>query len=248
MNASCIYEGTIRHRRFEPQGEFNHRLSLAYIDLEELPRLLGGRLIAQRPGLVRFRRRDYLGDAAVPLDRAVRDFVNDRTGARPSRADPPTDPAALVRALLQPGQLLLLHGAERRAPSGAGRGGDEHAMEGAARVRTGERARKPRCARRSVREGATCVAVHGHGSSLPRPCGDARRHAVGPHLLSRAGTTVFDATLALRRRELTRASMAATTARYPLATVRVLMLIYARALGLKLAGVPVHRHPQQGLA
>ena len=42
--------------------------------------------------------------------------------------------------------------------------------------------------------------------------------------------------------------MAATTARYPLATVRVLMLIYARALRLKLAGVPVHRHPQQGRA
>jgi hypothetical protein len=28
--------------------------------------------------------------------------------------------------------------------------------------------------------------------------------------------------------------------------VRVLALIYAHALGLKLAGVPVHRHPQAG--
>jgi DUF1365 family protein len=65
---------------------------------------------------------------------------------------------------------------------------------------------------------------------------------------SRAGVTVFDATLALRRRQLTRASMARITARYPLATVRVLGLIYAHALGLKLAGVPVHRHPQTGSA
>ena len=32
--------------------------------------------------------------------------------------------------------------------------------------------------------------------------------------------------------------------RYPLATVRVLALIYAHALGLKLAGVPVHPRPQ----
>ena len=63
---------------------------------------------------------------------------------------------------------------------------------------------------------------------------------------SRAGVTVFDATLALRRRELTRASMAGITLRYPLATVRVLALIYAHALGLKLAGVPVHPHPQAG--
>ena len=65
---------------------------------------------------------------------------------------------------------------------------------------------------------------------------------------SRAGTTVFDATLALRRRELTRTSMARITGRYPLATVRVLALIYAHALGLKLAGVPVHPNPQAGRA
>ena len=69
------------------------------------------------------------------------------------------------------------------------------------------------------------------------------------HISSRrAGATAFDATLALRRRELTRASMAGMTARYPLATVRVLALIYGHALGLKLAGVPVHRHPQAGPA
>jgi len=40
-------------------------------------------LVARRPGLVRFRRRDYLGDASVPLHRAVLDVVEDRTGARP---------------------------------------------------------------------------------------------------------------------------------------------------------------------
>jgi DUF1365 family protein len=55
---------------------------------------------------------------------------------------------------------------------------------------------------------------------------------------------VFDATLALRRRELTRASIVGIAGRYPLAAVRVLALIYAHALGLKLAGVPVHPHPQ----
>src|ERR1019366_5543335 len=47
---------------------------------------------------------------------------------------------------------------------------------------------------------------------------------------SRASVTVFDATLALRRRALTRASMARITVRYPLATVRVLALIYAHAV------------------
>jgi uncharacterized protein len=84
VSASCIYEGTIRHRRFEPRREFRHRLALAYLDLEELPGLLDGRLAARRLGPVRFRRRDYLGDPAVPLDRAVRDLVADQTGVRPA--------------------------------------------------------------------------------------------------------------------------------------------------------------------
>jgi len=54
--------------------------------------------------------------------------------------------------------------------------------------------------------------------------------------------------IALRRRELTRASMAGITARYPFATVRVLALIYSHALGLKLAGAAFHRHPQADAA
>ena len=61
---------------------------------------------------------------------------------------------------------------------------------------------------------------------------------------SYAGTTVFDATLSLRRCELTRESLARMTVRYPFATVRVLALIYAHAVWLKLAGAPVHAHPK----
>ena len=60
----------------------------------------------------------------------------------------------------------------------------------------------------------------------------------------RAGALAFDATLCLRRRELTGRALARMTARYPFATLRVLALIYAQALALKLKGVPVHPHPQ----
>ena len=74
-----------------------------------------------------------------------------------------------------------------------------------------------------------------------------RRLAV--HIESRRnGELTFDATLALRRRELTRRSAARVSARYPLANVRVLALIYGHAVGLKLAGAPVHRHPARGSA
>ncbi len=54
----------------------------------------------------------------------------------------------------------------------------------------------------------------------------------------------FDATLALRRAPFTRGRVVSVTARYPLATLRVLALIYGHALALKLKGVPLHPRPQ----
>jgi hypothetical protein len=75
---SALYEGTIRHRRFAVRShELRHRIAMAYLDLDELPDLLGGRLVRRRPGLVRFRRADYLGDPTVPLQDAVRELVGD---------------------------------------------------------------------------------------------------------------------------------------------------------------------------
>ncbi|MEA2323929.1 MAG: uncharacterized protein QOD81_3779, partial [Solirubrobacteraceae bacterium] len=90
---SALYEGTVRHRRFAVRhSEFRHRLALAYVDLDELPDLLGGRLASPRPGIVRFRRADYLGDPATPLGDAVRGLVAERTGR---------DPGGPVRLLTQ---------------------------------------------------------------------------------------------------------------------------------------------------
>jgi uncharacterized protein len=58
------------------------------------------------------------------------------------------------------------------------------------------------------------------------------------------GRRAFDATLSLRRVALTRQSMRRIIARYPLATLRVLALIYAHALVLALKRVPVNPKPK----
>ena len=66
--------------------EFRYRLAMAYIDLDELPTLLGGRLARARPGLVRFRRSDYLGDPHTPLADAVRARVEQERSGTGRRA------------------------------------------------------------------------------------------------------------------------------------------------------------------
>ena len=84
MSASAIYEGTVRHRRHaEREEQFEHPIAFTYLDLDELPGLLGGRLLRQRAGLVRFRRSDYHGPPQRALSDAVRDTVERQSGVRP---------------------------------------------------------------------------------------------------------------------------------------------------------------------
>jgi len=58
------------------------------------------------------------------------------------------------------------------------------------------------------------------------------------------GVPVFDATLALERQEITGPALARVLLRFPFSTLRVLAGIYWQALRLKLKGVPVHDHPR----
>ena len=84
---SGIYEGTVRHRRFEPvRHEFRASLFLMYLDLNELPDLFQGRWFwsNEKWNLATFRRRDHFGDTTLPLDESVRNLVEDQTGNRPS--------------------------------------------------------------------------------------------------------------------------------------------------------------------
>jgi DUF1365 family protein len=83
---SRIYKGWVEHRRTAPtQNSFRYRLFMLYLDLAELPRLFDGTPFwsARRRAPAWFKRSDYLGPSDVPLDRAVRDLVEARTGERP---------------------------------------------------------------------------------------------------------------------------------------------------------------------
>jgi DUF1365 family protein len=243
MTASAIYEGTVRHRRFALRPhEFSHRLALMYIDLDELDTLLDGRLLAPRPGLVRFRRRDYLGDPDTDLAAAVRACVERHTGSAP------TGPIRLLTHLrtfghcFNPVSFYYCFTAQERLDAVVAEvtstpWGERHAYvlkgTGDGSVLAGELAKElhvsPFMSMQQTylwRAGTPSEALAVHISSTER------------------GQRVFDATLALRRVPLTSASLARITARYPAATLRMLALIYGHAIALKLKGVPLHPRPQ----
>jgi uncharacterized protein len=82
---SCIYEGSVRHRRSAPvENRFEYRLFMMYLDLEELPRLFEGHAFWSHEGrnLAHFRRADHLGDPERPVGECVRDLVEERSGCR----------------------------------------------------------------------------------------------------------------------------------------------------------------------
>ena len=247
--ASGLYVGAVRHRRFEVREHvLRYRLALLYLDLEELPGLLGGRFVEARPGLVRFRRRDYLGDPAIPLATAVRDEVQRQSGRRP---DGPIrlltqlrsyghcfNPVSFYYCFDRDGQRL------------------EHVLAEVTNTPWGERH-------------SYVIAAADAGSGRPQGTdltGESRKqlhvspfmgmdytyqwHVNAPgrqlrvHIENhRGGRRTFDATLSMRRHELTDAALRKMVRRYPFASLRVLALIYAHAVRLGLKGVPLHSHP-----
>ena len=242
MTASAIYEGTIRHRRFGVRPhELRHRLALLYIDLEELDGLLAGRLIAGRPGLVRFRRADYLGDPQIGLADAVRMLLERRTGSAPAGpirllAHLRTfghcfNPVSFYYCFTPQEQLDAVVAEVTSTPWG-----ERHAYvlerSGEGPVLAASFAKALHVSPFMGMEQRYTMRVAAPGSKLTV--------YIESHEL---GALAFDATLALRRSPLSSRGLARITARYPAATLRVLALIYGHALALKLKGVPLHARP-----
>ena len=245
MTASAIYEGTIRHRRFAVRSrEFKHPVALMYLDLDELASLFGGRLQSRRPGLVRFRRDDYLGDPSVALAQAVREHLERATGSAP--AGPIRvltqlrtfglcfNPVSFYYCFSATEQLEALVAEVSNTPWG-----ERHAY---AMRRPGDHSEG------RVLSGSFDKQLHvspfmGMEQSYMLRAAEPGDSAAIHIESTERGLRAFDATLSLRRVALTRRSLARTTARFPGASFRVLALIYAHALALKLERVPVHRHP-----
>ncbi len=247
---SALYLGSVRHRRHEPlQDEFRYPLFMAYLDLDELPELFDGRWLwsARRPAPAWFRRADYLGDARRGLAEEVSSLVAERTG-RPAEG-----PIRLLTHLRYFGHCFnpvsfyycfRADGAgisnviadvtntpwgERHAYLMPADGRDTGVIEGTARKR--------------LHVSPLMGMDHLYSWRLTEP---GARLAVHIESSDGEGRPVFDATLALRRREMSPGEMRRVLARYPFLTARILTRIYAHALRLRLRGARYFPHPGRG--
>jgi DUF1365 family protein len=267
--ASCLYEGFVRHRRFDaPSDDLRYPLFMAYLDLDELPELFDGSLLcsARRPALAWFRRADHLGDAGTPLRESVHALVAERSGISldgPIRLlthlryaghcfNPVSfyycfDAAgARVRAVVahvtntpwgdQHSYVLALDESPADAESDVGAETGPGTLPG--RVLRGEFAK-------ALHVSPLMGMDHTYDWRLTAPGETLSVQIDSTHT---GGEHVFDATLALHRRELSARELRRVLARYPLLTLRLTARIYTHALRLRVRGASWHARPRTGAA
>jgi DUF1365 family protein len=246
--ASAIYTGSLRHRRYaEVTREFSHPVNFVYLDLEELPELAGGRLTRPTPGPWRFRRQDFHGPRAVPLDTAVRDTIERQTGDRPA------GPVRLLTQLrcfgisFNPISLYYcFDAAGERVESVLAEvtntpWRERHAY--ALGPFTGTRVL------RSTRAKALHVSPFMPMDQRYEVALTPPAQTLSVHIdLRRDAVSDFDATLALQRHAMSEATLSRLIRADPFGPATTVARIYAQGLKIKRAGVPVQPHPTRGHA
>ncbi len=245
---SCLYKGSVRHRRHAPREHaFRYEVCLLYMDLAELPGVFDGYWLwsARRPALARWHRADHHGDPAQPLDACIRSLVESRGAPRPSGP---------IRLLAHPRYFgygfnpvsfyYCFDAADTRVETVVAEvnntpWGEQHCyvLPAASSVGTSDKLR--------FRFGKDF-----HVSPfMPMDMDyDWRFSAPGERLLVhmenwREGRAVFDATMTLEREPLGSRALAGTLAGHPFMTAKVAAAIYWQALRLWLKRVPFHSHP-----
>ncbi|HEX4465480.1 MAG TPA: DUF1365 domain-containing protein [Solirubrobacterales bacterium] len=249
MSASAVYEGWVRHRRFEPiEHSFRYPLFLMYLDLDELPGVLDPFPLfsARRPAPAHFQRSNYMGDPERPLAECARDVVAAETGSRPA------GPVRLLANLRYLGHVFnpvsfyycFEQGGERV----------EAVVADVNNIPWGES--HPYVLARGSRRGAVLTDELDKTLHVSPLMGMDQTYAfrasepgerLGVHIESRpedSDAKAFDATLSLRRHELSRARLAGMLARYPAMSLQTVAKIYAQSLRLKLKGARYFPHPE----
>lgn len=253
--SSGLYVGWVQHRRHAPRAHaFKYPLFMLYLDLAEIEQVFSRRWLwsAGRRNVAEFRRSDYLGDPAVPLETAVRDCVQAHAGFRPG------GPIRLLAHLRYFGQsfnpVTFYYCYEN----------DGRTLQAVVAEVTNTPWKQRHAYVLPVSESTTHVDVHAwqfdkcfHVSpfmamehryawrfGLPGEQLHVHMQVLPLHADDDTGNTrTFDATLVLQRKPINGRSLAGVLLRFPLMTLQVITAIHWQALRLWLRGNPVHDHP-----
>ena len=230
------------HHRFEPvDHRFSYRITMAYLDLAEIDAVCDRHPLwsVERSNAVSFRRSDYFGDPALPLDEAVRDLVERECGRRP---DGPIGLLTHLRTwgwLFNPISIYYCFdptGSEVETTVVEVTNTPWHERTTYVLPGTGDHLVDKKL---HVSPFLPMELQHRFVIGVP-----GERLVLGIDDL-RGRERVFTASMVLHRRDVRRSSLGRVLWRFPLMTMRVSWGIYRQALSLRRRGVPVHPHPDR---
>lgn len=251
---SKLYVGQVKHRRFTPANhQFDYRMFMLYLDLDELPTLFDRFLLWSARGfnLAWFRRKQHLGNPQQDLKQSVIELVKQRSGialkgpvrllTHLSYFGYGFNPVSFYYCFDASGEKLQLIVAEvNNTPWN-----EQYCY---------------------VLDAASLVTDTSHSDRLfsyelekafhVSPFQPMNYHyrwffnqpgkTLSVHMENYdAETKIFDATLQLRRQEICSTSLARALLTYPFMTLKVTAAIYYQALRLWLKRTPFYNHPAQ---
>ena len=245
---SAIFKGRLRHTRTAPVShKFDYRVFMMYLDLDELDDVFRGRWFwsTRRPALARFRRDQYSGPASKPLSETIRDKVYEELCFRPQGAvrlltnlryfGYGFNPASFYYCYDDAEQLVAVVTEVTNTP-------------------WGERLCYVASARGGLQDGMVShkPTKRLHVSPFMDMDVDYDWHFKEPAerlsvfmAISAEQRRLFDASLQLKRVEITGRSLARVLVSYPIMTLQVIVGIHWQAIRLWLKGCPFIVHPDK---
>lgn len=246
---SCIYLGQVKHSRRQPVlHRFRYGLFYMYVDLDELDDVFERRWFwsTKRAALARFRRRDHLGDPAVPLVDSVRELVEKESGSRPDGAIRLLthfsyfgfcfNPVSFYYCYDADGELHTIVAEVSNTPWGEMK---TYVLPIASSVSSGKIARfKPR---KKMHVSPFMPMSINYDWCFNEP-GEKLSVYMANY---KDDEKIFDASIAMTRREISGASLASVLLRFPFMTAKVVFAIYWEALRLWIKRTPFYTHPKK---
>lgn len=244
---SAIYQGHLRHRRFQPRvHRFCYRVFMMYLDLDELDEVLAqSPFWSSRPFRpARFERSDFLGDPAVPLKQAVCARIHEETGvwhegsvrllANWRYFGLNMNPIACYYCFNQLEELQYLVVEVTNTPWGERQ---SYVLGCDPKQRF----------QRKIFDKEMHVSPFNPMNMSYRWCSNEPGKVLTLNLETECkGETHVDATMALKRREITPSALAAILLQHPWMTAKVALTIYWQALKLWCKRNPIYDHPGSG--